>query len=426
MEISRTNNECPMVRFDDGFSYEFSSRLLGATVCIPESGFYLPKLHALRNTKYGSFIFGAQVSLFHLFRLEIILFNMALSGEERFPLRAWELVCYCIIFIVGAIGNSIVCLVVLKSGPNFRSVPFNVYLMALAFTDLLISVLGLPIYIMSTSAFPHPSGKSGESMCKAITGYLIPFWLGGASIYLLVFISFERYSAINRPMQARMKTASKKTAFCIVSSWLIGLIIQIPTIVGVTYVDKAPMVGNCCVYTWKTALVRDSIYACTFTFQYGIPALLFIFNFVRIRNCLAKLDNTLKFAFGSGNLKQQLQVMKRKRRTVRTVFFASLAFFVCWTPNNIMFFLFQYVNVSKIDWHSVLFQSGMLLGFASSCINPLLYCFQSKEFRSHCKRVIKKMYSKSPHFAQLRNETTSSSSTLSSSSSQKQLVNFSL
>ena len=126
--------------------------------------------------------------------------------------QVWELTCYCCIFIAGVMGNSVLCLVVWKSGPAFRRVPFNIYLMALAIADLLLAVVCLPVYVMSSSIYNHPGGQDGLILCKVITGYLLQFWLAGVSIFLLVIISFERCSAIRDPFQARTQTTSRKTA----------------------------------------------------------------------------------------------------------------------------------------------------------------------------------------------------------------------
>lgn len=349
--------------------------------------------------------------------------SLKMAGLE---LKVWEVICYCIIFAMGLIGNVTICLVVLKSGPSFRLVPFNVYLMALAMTDLTIAVVCLPIYVMSTSTFPHPDGTRGIAFCKILTGYFIPFWLGGVSIYLLVVISFERLTAVRKPLVARTRSASRKTYAYIVFAWLIGLVIQLATLVGVTYSKSDPTIGNYCSYISESPAVRTSIYACTFTLQYVVPAVIFIINFYRIQKCLTKLDDNLKRSFGDG--RQQLKVMEKKKKTVRIVFVVSVAFFVCWTPNNVMYFLFQYGGMD-IAWDSDLYQAGIVLGFFNSCINPFLYAFQSQDFRSHCRKIFKKMFGikgKNRQPGQSTSKTTSSIGSASTTSDKARLVGFSL
>eukprot|EP00112_Aurelia_sp_Birch-Aquarium-sp1_P003603 Seg1405.5 transcript_id=Seg1405.5/GoldUCD/mRNA.D3Y31 product="Phe13-bombesin receptor" protein_id=Seg1405.5/GoldUCD/D3Y31 len=316
---------------------------------------------------------------------------------EKLPshLPAWplEIICYCLIFVVGLLGNLFVCVVIWKSGPTFRRVPFNVYLMALAITDAILAVVCLPIYLLSLPMFRpyHPKGTDGRILCQAVTGYVIPFWLSGVSIYLLVIISFERYEAVSNPFLARTKIASKWTALYIIIAWVISSAVNAPTIVGVGYIEsesfpKNYYVGNYCTYIWNPT--TKVIFSFTFVFQFTVPAAVFIFNLLRIRRCLNKLDTSL--AHGFQDSQQQLIVIERKKRTVRIMFIASLMFFVCWTPNNAMYFTSQF-GLKGNDWNSPIYQAGILLGFFNSCINPFIYAFISKDFRDRCKKVLKEI-----------------------------------
>ena len=304
-------------------------------------------------------------------------------------LKLWELACYCFIFVTGLIGNLVVCLVVLNSGRVFRRVPFNVYLMSLAIVDLTLAVVCLPIYVMSTAKFPHPTGTKGVIVCKTLTGYLVPFGLAGVSIYLLVIISFERYTAVCKPFEAAARRTSKKTAVYVVGAWLIGFATEFPTTIGLKFNESKPTLGNYCSFAWKTEAISKSVYAAVFSLNYVLPAVIFTSNLYRIRKCLAKLDENLKQSFTG---KQQgIKVMEKKRRTIRTVFVVSAAFFIFWTPNKVMYFLFQYGGRSDISWNSDFYQAGIILGFFNSCINPFLYAFHSRDFRSHCKKVLRKI-----------------------------------
>ena len=285
-----------------------------------------------------------------------------------------------------------VCLVVVKSGPKFRLVPFNVYLMALSVTDLCLALTCLPVYVMSTSKFQHPSGNAGSVFCKIISGYLLPFWLAGASIYILVIISFERYEAVSRPFCHRTRRAKVRTCLGIAFAWFMGLLIQMPTIIGEQYASNHvyATVGNYCMFTWKNPTVITGIYALTFGLNYVMPALILTMNFYRTKKCIDKLDESLQRSFADKRYHDA--ILTKKRKSVRIVFVVTLAFFVCWTPNNVMYFLFQYWDQKDIAWNSNVFQIGIILGFFSSCINPLLYAFQSKDFRKNCATIIRKIF----------------------------------
>ena len=333
---------------------------------------------------------------------------MAKYGLE---LKAWELICYCILFVVGVIGNLIVCVVVMKSrsrSGRMRDVPFNIYLMSLAIADMALAVVSLPVYLLSTTTFSHPTGTKGTILCKLFTGYLLPFWFGSVSVYTLVIISFERYTAISKPFVAMTKSVSKVTALYIGSAWLIGLVLQLTTIVGVGY---HPSHGRYSDYIWSKT-TGTIAYATAFTFQYVVPAIILVVNFYRIERCLAKIEKSLRSKFKND---QFMSIMKAKKKTIRIVCVVSAAFFICWTPNAVMYFLFKYAG-SHSSWRTDIYRASIVLPFFNSCVNPFLYAFQSKEFQGHCKKVFKQIFPRQTGEQQ--------SSSAHSSSSNKTNVRF--
>ena len=285
-----------------------------------------------------------------------------------------------------------VCLVIMKSPAAFRSCHFNMYLLALAVVDLCLAVICLPVYFFSTSTFHHPTSYGGIIFCKIITGYLLPFWLGGTSIYIIAAISVERHQAISNPIVSRAHSTTRKAKLNIAFTLCIGLLIQLPTVIGITYAstENSATVGSFCKYIWKGKAIHSSIYAVTFTAQYTIPALILIVNFYRIKESIKKLDTTL--SQGLVDKRNLFKMMKKKRRTIRIVFATSVAFFVCWTPNNVMYILFQYGGKQEVSWDSNFYQVGIVLGYFNSCINPILYAFQSKDFRKRCIAIMRKMF----------------------------------
>ena len=353
---------------------------------------------------------------------------MTLIAMAAFELKYWELLCYCLIFLIGLIGNFLVCVVFFSNGPTYRNAPFNVYLMGLATTDLILAIVCLPIYVMSTSAFDHPTRAKGTVFCKCVTSYLLPFWLGGASVYILVFISFERYRAMRYPLKSRTGQSCHRIWLNIAASWLIGFVIQLPTVLSLKRVSsgETPNMGNYCLFSWNDETLKKEIFAAAFAFQYGIPAILFMVNFFRIRQCLGKLDENLKRSFGDDRFKEKL--MENRKKSVRIVFLCSATFFLCWTPNNILYFLFQYEGKQdNTSWNTDPYQVGIVLGYFNSCMNPILYAFQSKEFRQNCKKALKRMFKKPDkteinHNA-IRNRTVSTENTLTTKD-KKQLLKY--
>ena len=71
----------------------------------------------------------------------------------EFPFRVWELLWYLCIFLVGTIGNSLVIIVIIRSKKIDGGALINILVLTLAVVDMIISIIGLPIYILQTDLF---------------------------------------------------------------------------------------------------------------------------------------------------------------------------------------------------------------------------------------------------------------------------------
>ena len=178
--------------------------------------------------------------------------KLTATEAYAFPLRTWQLLWYILIFTIGVPGNLTVCMVICKRGSRLLyNVPFNKYLLILAVADLMVSLLAIPIYILSTDYFNHPSGTAGIILCKTVTGYFFLFWMATVSVFTLVAISCERLHASNKPLSVSEDASEKRTSISIMIVWIAAFIIQLPTLIGQTYDPEHPTIGNFCAFTYS-------------------------------------------------------------------------------------------------------------------------------------------------------------------------------
>ena len=335
------------------------------------------------------------------------------KDESPFLLRYWQLTWYLLIFFSGTFGNLLVCLVIYKSSSIFRSTPFNMYLCSLAVADLLLALIVLPNYLLSTPIFNHPSGVWGDVLCKTVTGDFLNFYFSEASEYSLVLISLERLKAIGKfPMSTNTLRYGSKTG-----TWLaIAIVWMMPLATGspkfgyfLEYKgSRQPVIGSYCTFVWGTkptllGRIYAAIILCTDAI---IPVIIFFYSFFNIWRCLVKQEKTVASrirgnTYSAGYRYYQCwQIFERRRRTVRILMVATLVFVVCWVPNRVMFFLINHRGEkhARLTWNSQVYQVGILLGFTGSCVNPYLYAWQSKEFRRHCKEAMKCLIPTCPSF----------------------------
>ena len=106
-------------------------------------------------------------------------------GNEQ-PLYYTRLACYTIIFIVGVIGNILVCLVVCRER-KMKNVT-NYFIFNLAISDLSVLLICIPFDVgeIITQTFPY-----GAVMCKLV--YPLQTLATTASVGTLVAISLNRW-----------------------------------------------------------------------------------------------------------------------------------------------------------------------------------------------------------------------------------------
>ena len=126
---------------------------------------------------------------------------------------------YAIIFVVGTIGNGIVCYIVMSTS-RMRTVT-NYFIMNLAVGDLLMTVLCVPFTSVSYLKQYWPFGVT---LCPVVN-YSQAFAVFVSS-YTLVAISVDRYVAIMWPLKPRM--SKRIAALVIFTVWLVSAITVLP------------------------------------------------------------------------------------------------------------------------------------------------------------------------------------------------------
>ncbi|CAI4227939.1 unnamed protein product [Auanema sp. JU1783] len=127
---------------------------------------------------------------------------------------------FIIIFLLSVIGNSLVILVILKQR-QMRSIT-NIYLINLAFSDLMLSVICMPPTLVS---MVMNCWLFGNTMCK-LFAYLQPVVVSG-SAYTLAVIAFERYFAICKPLHSRIWQTRSHAYAMITVVWAIAIIANV-------------------------------------------------------------------------------------------------------------------------------------------------------------------------------------------------------
>ena len=118
-------------------------------------------------------------------------------------------------------------------------------------------------------------------------------------------------------------------------------------------------------------------------------------------NSIQRLDSTNDWRIDSINLRSthSEKSILAKKRVIRMLFVVVLEFFVCWTPIFIVNILALYIPnelYKTLGGYGISFLH--LLSYASSCCNPITYCFMNRRFVQAFLHVFgcRKVHTKAP------------------------------
>ncbi|XP_057624950.1 5-hydroxytryptamine receptor 1B [Chionomys nivalis] len=303
--------------------------------------------------------------------------------------------------------------------------PANYLIASLAVTDLLVSILVMPISTMYTV-----TGRwtLGQVVCD--------FWLSSditcctASIMHLCVIALDRYWAITDAVEYSAKRTPRRAAIMITLVWVFSISISLPPFFW-RQAKAEEEVLDCLV---NTDHVLYTVYSTVGAFY--LPTLLLIALYGRIyveaRSRILKQTpnktgkrltrahlitdspgstssvtsinsrapevpsesgspvyvNQVKVRISDALLEKKKLMAARERKATKTLGIILGAFIVCWLP----FFIISLVMPICKDacwFHMAIFDFFNWLGYLNSLINPIIYTMSNEDFKQAFHKLIR-------------------------------------
>ncbi|XP_029701826.1 dopamine receptor D4b isoform X2 [Takifugu rubripes] len=175
------------------------------------------------------------------------------------------LICGILLIVTVASGNVLVCLSVylekaLKTTTNY-------FIVSLAFADLLLAVLVLPLFVYAE--FQGGVWTLNVLMCDGLM--TMDVMLCTASIFNLCAISVDRFIAVSVPLNYNRKHVDHRQLVLLSATWLLALAVASPVIFGINNVpDRDP---SACKLEDNNYVVYSSV--CSFFIPCPIMVLLY-------------------------------------------------------------------------------------------------------------------------------------------------------
>ena len=280
---------------------------------------------------------------------------------------------YSLLIAVNLVGNTMVILVVVLNKSMQR--PINYLLVNLAASDITVAVFA-SIEFLVEPILSRVEPLTASFLCKFVTGGTLG-WVGATcSIFNLVGISIERYYVIVVPLRHHGKLTYEKLRIFIFVSWTLALVWASPGFFINTYITESQMCGH----QWPKAIYAK-IYTVGWSLVAGIiPIGIMGLFYTRIiyRLWFTK-DNTTEVT--------QKALLRYRRRLTKMAIAVTIIYVLCWGPELMIYFLgFLGVFTLKAIHHGVAFA----LVVFNSCVNPIVYSFQSEQFRKNLCAIIRR------------------------------------
>jgi len=142
-----------------------------------------------------------------------------------------------------------------------------------------------------------------------------------------------------------------------------------------------------CVEKWSAPSDRRTYSIVCFVVVYAVPGsiVMLAYSLMGRRLCAASLLQQIDAGAAPGVSRHQAggeRMVRDRKRVARILLLLAILFALCWLPYNILNLLLELderrPNAEEIF---ALLPFALLLGHANSAINPLLYCFLTRNFR---------------------------------------------
>ncbi|XP_071752227.1 somatostatin receptor type 5 [Centroberyx gerrardi] len=292
------------------------------------------------------------------------------SPEDSGPSVAGVLIplIYIIVCIIGLGGNTLVIHIVLHYSKT-ESVT-NIYILNLAIADELF-MLGLPFLAVQNTLQFWPFGSF---MCRLVM--TVDSINQFTSIFCLTVMSIDRYLAVVHPIRSSKWRRPQVAKVVNGTVWALSFLVVLPVVIFAN-IQKA---GGTCNIAWPQPadIWRAAFIIYTSTVGFFCPLLII---------CLCYLLIVFKIR-SSGKKVHATSTKRRKseRKVTRMVVIVVAVFVFCWLP----FYALNIINllVSLPSEYQGIYYFVIVLGYANSCANPIVYGFLSDNFKRGFRKAL--------------------------------------
>ncbi|CAH1243123.1 OPN3 [Branchiostoma lanceolatum] len=280
--------------------------------------------------------------------------------------------------IIGVLGivNNTTTLYLVGRYSQLRT-PFNMLVVNLTVSDLLVCILGIPFSFVSSWTGRWEFGHAG-----CVWYGFINSLLGIVSLITLTVISYERHQLMKRPPNAP-KLSYRWVALSVVFVWGYSLLWTVPPLMG--WSSYGPEVhGVACSVNWASRTANDTSYIVAFFVGcLAVPVTIIVMSYTRlILHAQQPLSDAIQPLPGAQLTAAPQQVpctTRREKRLTKMVVVMVMCFLVCWLPYGIVALIVTFGGEGIITPEVAIVPA--LFAKSSVAYNAGIYVAMNSQFR---------------------------------------------
>ena len=300
-------------------------------------------------------------------------------------------VLYGIILSLSIVGNTTV-IHIIRTRRRIRKTSYILLVLNLAVCDVITPTLSIP-FDWAYEDFGH-RWIFGKVLCTLL--WPLQTLFSTSSALTLTMICYDRYRAVVHPFKARRvtKTHIKR---CIFTIHLISLIFTVP------YAVVLRQEGDECNEKWPTPVsnYRKAYTLALFLVQYGIPLLLMVALHTlalktlfgdsseddplrdRSKSLISNASILSSTSITTVHSMRWLSLKKEQNTRITKIFILVVTVFaLSMFPNQVLWLWVDFGNGADNEHFLLISVLCRLFTYSNSVLNPIIYGFFSREFRS--------------------------------------------
>ncbi|CAH3196908.1 unnamed protein product [Porites evermanni] len=286
-----------------------------------------------------------------------------------------EAIFLAIVDIMAISGNISVCYAVYRN-QRLRSLA-NMFIVALAVSDLLISVSCMPL---SVATVVQSRWVFGTTVCQ-LQGFAI-FTFAMSSVNTMGIIAISRYFCVVKPTRYIVLFRKQRILMYTAVVWYMALIGSVPPLIfqtgGYTFQPAKAM----CMYPFQSNIAYTVSIECVFV---AAPFTLITFCYAKVFYTVSRSNRV----FTQENNPEQLRANVEEAKVTKTLALVMASFSLCWLPISIMDCIDAARGEPTLPRNMYLTYG--FLAYLSSAVNPFIYGATNRRFRQEYKTILKKI-----------------------------------